>query len=728
LSDEGVIRFISQNCVPVALNLYEIRKAKNAGGDFFRNVQKQRPAQYQGLYLVAPDGKVLASHQNFKSDKTWPQEVLADLQPGVKSFGAVKQRAVTPADPLPERGSGLRVDGGVCLAVFLRYPIKGIPLRELPNPTIDSLVLTAADFRDLAPPKDEAGAAWKLSETVSRKFHRVLGPGDEDTMPRLHEVRSASFTGQVKSVEGGIAYVTYEGAIAGAHEMQSNRGKCQGDARLTGVGVYDVKAARLLSLVWVFDATFRYPPPNDKEARPYSGVVEWRSVPPANPAQPEELLLFDFEKADDLKAWTNLEIPGAKLKEPAAAIERSTGKHALKITFAGGNWPTVTTTSVPADWDAWHTLKAEVAVSRPCVVGFTVLQERSKSGDGYEEATSRWTRTLFLKAGKNPISAALRPASGNALDPKRGKVVRFEVCMYNPREGEAIYLDNIRLSKMKEKEPPPKMSFAVAGTDWVLDGVNSSGVLSAGAAIELGKKLKAGWTKSEDRTVAQLEEELTAQYGELKKKHPRAVLAVLRDGEKGYDPREPDKAFAGWKDAYFSSHGPDGMYRARAQNRGRDETQEIFMRHRSPLMRVDFSSIPTGSNILAAQLIVVRAREDRDPRKAPTMWVVEPCNRPWVEHEVNAFQYAKDKFWKQVGGFHWGDDPDFLPVFLAYGPGRGKVNWWDFTLAVRFWTSGDHPNHGFMLHGDTHDYMTAYTRETKDIRNRPAVLVVYEPK
>ena len=47
------------------------------------------------------------------------------------------------------------------------------------------------------------------------------------------------------------------------------------------------------------------------------------------------------------------------------------------------------------------------------------------------------------------------------------------------------------------------------------------------------------------------------------------------------------------------------------------------------------------------------------------MWVVEPCNRPWVEQEVNAFQYAKGKFWKQVGGFNWGDDPDFLPMFLA---------------------------------------------------------------
>jgi hypothetical protein len=732
LSDERVIRFIAQTCVPVALNLYEIRKAKGAGGGFFRNVQAQRPAQYQGLYLVAPDGKVLASHQNFKSDKTWPQEVLADLRPGLEAFGSVKQRTLTPADPLPDRGLGVRLDGSVRLAVFLRYPIRGIPLRELPNPTIDSLILTAAEFRELAPPKAEAGARWSISPAVGRNFHRVLGPGNEDTMPRLHEVRSVSMAGRVKSVEGGLAYLAYEGTIAGSHETQSNRGKCQGEAKLTGVGVYDRGTGTLRSLVWVFEGTFRAPPPNDKAAQSYSGVVEWRGVRAAPPGEPEDLTLFDFEKADDLKAWTNLQTAGAKAEEPAS-IERSTdmassGKHSLKITFGGGSWPTLTTASVPADWDAWHTLQADVAVSRPCVVGFTVLQERSRRGEGYEEAVSRWTRTFFLKAGKNKVSAALRPANGNALDPKRGRVVRFEIFMYQPRAGEAIYIDNIRLSRTKAEEPPAKASFAVAGTDWVLEGVNASGVLSAGAAMELGKKLDPAWTRPEERTVAQLEGEFAARYAELKKTHPRAVLAVLRDGEKSYDPRHPDRAYAGWKDAYFSSHGPDGMYRARAENRGRAETQEIFMRHRSPLMRVDLSTIPTGSRILTARLIVVRATMDRDPRKNPTMWVVEPCNRPWEEYEVNAFQYASGKFWKQVGGFHWGDDPDFLPVFLAYGPGQGKVNWWDFTLAVRFWTSGDHPNHGFMLHGDSRDYMTAYTREAKEITDRPAVLVIYEPK
>jgi hypothetical protein len=229
-----------------------------------------------------------------------------------------------------------------------------------------------------------------------------------------------------------------------------------------------------------------------------------------------------------------------------------------------------------------------------------------------------------------------------------------------------------------------------------------------------------------------VEAEFKDQYAKLKKEHPRAVLAVLRDGDKGYDPNQPDKVYVGWKDAYFNSHGPDGAFVARAENRGRVESFEVFMRHRSPLMRVDLASIPTGAKILAGRLIVIRATDkildDHDPMKKATMWVVEPCKRPWDEYEVNAFQYDKDKFWKDIGGMNWGDDGDFEPTFLAYGPGQGKVNAWDFTEAVRYWTDGKHANHGFMLHGDSHDYVTAHSREAKELENRPAVLVIYEPK
>src|SRR5262249_43307293 len=110
------------------------------------------------------------------------------------------------------------------------------------------------------------------------------------------------------------------------------------------------------------------------------------------------------------------------------------------------------------------------------------------------------------------------------------------------------------------------------------------------------------------------------------------------------------------------------------------------------------------------------------------MWVVEPCNRQWNEDEVNAYQFAKDRFWKAIGGQYYGKDADFTPVYLAYGPGSGKgANVWDFTRAGEWGTSGENANQGFMLHGGSPDYITAYTREAKEVAKRPAVLVIYEP-
>ena len=55
-------------------------------------------------------------------------------------------------------------------------------------------------------------------------------------------------------------------------------------------------------------------------------------------------------------------------------------------------------------------------------------------------------------------------------------------------------------------------------------------------------------------------------------------------------------------------------------------------------------------------------------RPGVNMWVAEACNRPWDENDVNAYQYARDKFWKAVGGMHWADEPDFSAAFTAGSP------------------------------------------------------------
>lgn len=160
---------------------------------------------------------------------------------------------------------------------------------------------------------------------------------------------------------------------------------------------------------------------------------------------------------------------------------------------------------------------------------------------------------------------------------------------------------------------------------------------------------------------------------------------------------------------------------------------EVCFRGRPVMLRVDFSSIPQGSRILAARLLLVRASPlPKDWDALRNLFVVEFCNRPWKEAEVNTFEYAKDQFWKESHGSNWdGDDPDFLPIFAAYGPSQGMTNVWDFTEAVKWWTDGKHLNHGFTLYNAMLDYRVgfmAWSRWAKEISRRPAMMVIYEPK
>jgi hypothetical protein len=247
--------------------------------------------------------------------------------------------------------------------------------------------------------------------------------------------------------------------------------------------------------------------------------------------------------------------------------------------------------------------------------------------------------------------------------------------------------------------------FKVLGTD-----------LEVADLPDLAKRLKAKWTKPEAKTIEQVESDFKAELAKLRRDHPKAVLAILRDG---------------WKMVYVNCHGPDGPNQGRETTPRLGEAVEVFMRHRSVLMRADLSSIPRGSTILAARLVVTRTTGpgDRKPPEKANLWVAEPCNRAWDESLANCYFYAKGKHWKAVSGLYHGEDPDHWPVFLAHGPaGGGAVSTWDFTEAVKFWLDGKHANHGLFLHGDSVDYMRMYTHRAKDVKRRPAVMVIYEPK
>jgi hypothetical protein len=276
----------------VALNLYVIRVDRGPAGEFFRKLQQQMPEQYQGLYLCSPDGKLLSRKTLWsKEEKSWSESVLRGLREGLKAFGPVKPRH-GHSDYLARRGCGHRPGGGAILAVstkLLFVPQLPADLAELNTSAIpltghDRILLSAAELETLVPARIAEGTTWVVSETTARQLYPVLDNWDK-RFRQPSEVTSVRLAGKVRAVRHGIAYLSFEGHIAGTHVWPREAGpplagkSFRSEMKLlAGVGAYDLKAGELLSLTLVFDGragdpeTLRRPGPDGR----YGAVVQWR--------------------------------------------------------------------------------------------------------------------------------------------------------------------------------------------------------------------------------------------------------------------------------------------------------------------------------------------------------------------------------------------------------------------------------------------------------------------
>lgn len=269
--------------MPVAVNLHVIRKDTGPGGDFFRAVQKQRTDVYQGLFVVSPEGKVLAvQHRwNEKNDR-WSRDVVAALETGVKAFGPVSERTVRRVDPLPFRGKGVREDGSINLAGYARWMMRGMDRTALGEIMLDSVDLTAKQVESLARPDATRGATWKVPASVVRQFHKILSPtSDKSTLARADEVTTANLEGRIERVSNGIAYLSFKGLVAGSHagDFDPHKGKkTHAEMPLVGVGSCEAKTGKLLSITLVGDGWIRGFPPYDQKSR-FGAVLEWRRTP-----------------------------------------------------------------------------------------------------------------------------------------------------------------------------------------------------------------------------------------------------------------------------------------------------------------------------------------------------------------------------------------------------------------------------------------------------------------
>jgi hypothetical protein len=324
LSNDEVIRRVSQDFVPAAINLYRVRQASDGGRELFLSIQRQKD-QYQGIWIVSPDGKVLAGKHDYKDFKNGAAELLETIDAGLASFGPVQPRRAQPAELdsgdkssaaaisrkagpgatisdemlsalLPFRGKGVRDDGSVDLALYIRQVLGGgrgtIPAGVEPGrawlwdgpyrtdgPTvIDTVSLSATDWRTFAPTNAEPGASWRVPERVARAFTRLLtASSDQSAMPQTEDATLAELECKVESISGGQARIQLSGRWEMVHAIEQDKNRLLfGAATARGVAVYDAETRSLRSFQLVFDGTIRHGRADASPNRT-GAVAEWSS-------------------------------------------------------------------------------------------------------------------------------------------------------------------------------------------------------------------------------------------------------------------------------------------------------------------------------------------------------------------------------------------------------------------------------------------------------------------
>jgi hypothetical protein len=266
--------------VPFALNANRI--PPNQAGDFFRKVIEEKKWP-QGIWVVSPEGKILAFHYfRPKADEKmaewkarWSRETREAVEAGLKAFGPVAERPPLPAaDPLPERGCGCTKEGGTRLAVYVIAMRNG---RKEGDPVVDSVILSEKEWHAFLPEKVAQGVEWTVPEEVAKRFSPVLSPmTDSIYTPQPKDVQVATLKAVIDKMDGGIARVRLTGSWEATHYREEDaKLPVRTAATAEGVMFLDVGGKSVRSLLLVFKGTYRNIPPYDKTTQPTAGVVEW---------------------------------------------------------------------------------------------------------------------------------------------------------------------------------------------------------------------------------------------------------------------------------------------------------------------------------------------------------------------------------------------------------------------------------------------------------------------
>jgi hypothetical protein len=274
------VRLVSENFVCIAVNKTEMVQSPGA--------RLRYPAEQQlinllthghsvnlGVFLSTADGQQLTNREIFRLHTT--PEVLSTLREALARFGPVTPRYARPAWQDPDRGAGVRPDGSVRLALFVRYTDDRRPTVAQ---VFDSIILPAAQWQALQPPSRQAGARYAVPDEVARQFSRAIGAGSDPTqMLRPEDLTSAGLTGTVTEANGYGVTVELAGRFEGARRHVNGGEALPGQAFIQG-SMDLAPDGRPLRLLMVSDGVFRMP--WDRHPRPTGAVIDWQARAPAS--------------------------------------------------------------------------------------------------------------------------------------------------------------------------------------------------------------------------------------------------------------------------------------------------------------------------------------------------------------------------------------------------------------------------------------------------------------
>jgi hypothetical protein len=277
---------VRSSLVPVAMDRNEIKDAPGPAGDFFRAILRQW-SQFQGIWIVSPEGKVLAWQYGSEDGavEPWTGEVLRAIDRGLAAHGDVAPRAPATSTLLSSRGAGVEPDGSVVLALSSGFERGG--RRDGPVVT-EGIRLSAREWAAFVPPGAAPGIRWAIPAPVARKLCRALSPYSEPTItPEPRHVKAVEMIAAVESVRGGEARIgltgRWETELEGG-EPNIKVGKISASATAGGIALYDGNTRTMRSLLLVFRATYRH---IDDPPETICAVVEWRADPGSPATAPD---------------------------------------------------------------------------------------------------------------------------------------------------------------------------------------------------------------------------------------------------------------------------------------------------------------------------------------------------------------------------------------------------------------------------------------------------------